>query len=70
MRGDDKLSAYFDPDGPDMTNDVLMKLRFRSNRPFSSPDKIGNAIQSMRPLTEEDEALLERWARRLRVVSG
>jgi hypothetical protein len=69
--GDPKSSQYFDPDGPDMT-DQLMKMHFRPYKPLSVKEKkdVAMALRSLRSLTPNDTELLHTFASRLRVLNN
>ncbi len=49
-------------------NKILMSLKFKTNNPIKSEAKIGQSIQTIRELSEEDIITLNRYAERL--ISG
>jgi predicted restriction endonuclease len=61
--GDIKRSAYFSADGPD-ASPILRRLEFSTQQSITA-DSIGQALQTMRGLTQNDTDLLVAWARTL-----
>jgi hypothetical protein len=68
--GDERQSAYYAPDGPDLTNPVLLRLGFFPYKPIrvSSKRDIAMSLRSMRSLTSADTRLLEQWAGGLETI--
>lgn len=60
---DIRRSAYFTSDGPD-ASELLRRLKFASNQPITG-ENIGQSLQTMRSLTQEDSALLFAWTNKL-----
>jgi hypothetical protein len=63
---DPSRSDFFDPETQADFEQTLKKLQFASNQPISATGKlIGRHIQTIRPLSDADQALLAVFALRL-----
>jgi predicted restriction endonuclease len=62
--GDVKNSAYYSTDEANISN-LLLNMRFSTESPIKSKDKIGQSLQTIRTLTPNDSALLLSWSQGL-----
>jgi hypothetical protein len=72
IQSDVAQSAYYSPDGPDMT-DLLRRLDFYSPqrdspKPIGPTASIGQSLQTIRRLSPGDDALLRAWSQGLDVL--
>lgn len=65
--GDPAATTLFDPDGPDAT-DLLLGLEFDPPKPIAERGVIGQSLQTIRALSDDDDRNLRAWAFLLRRV--
>ncbi len=65
---DIRHSAYYSADGPDLGN-LFLNLEFQPKKPVQRKEQIGQSLQTMRNLSEQDVTLLVAWAKGLKLES-